>query len=395
MDCFSDRGILMFGSVYEDILRGIKAVLYGDNILNYGSDVIYEVTHSVNLSLSDDFGKHLTLQQELSAEEAFWLHMSNPTSKPSDASPVKIEDPKELPKVSLVNESLKKLKFKIVRLDNVVKIRTTPNAHTEDIFYVFDRALLNGNNGSQTVFDQWYDVFKEQFDSIKKTRIRTKEQSNSLIDKLNLKSAENEDLKAQIQDKEQADILWGIVEQAKAKQHLDKELDFACSSKKAKSIESKNANHSEPNHPWGSNATDIPSSSSLVMTGCPDCSLVSGLWMFKTYDREPLSAHELSGEWTRDFIQMTPATFQVRIVSNPVSQQPCIPPTIDDWDHLFQPMFDEYFNPPTNDVSSVQEAAAPRAVVLADSYVLTFIDQDAPSASIPSTQEQEYSPNIS
>ncbi|GJU00612.1 hypothetical protein Tco_1110950 [Tanacetum coccineum] len=38
---------------------------------------------------------------------------------------------------------------------------------------------------------------------------------------------------------------------------------------------------------------DIPSSSSLVMTGCPDFSLVSGLWMFKTYDMEPLSAHEL------------------------------------------------------------------------------------------------------
>ncbi|GJV99761.1 retrovirus-related pol polyprotein from transposon TNT 1-94, partial [Tanacetum coccineum] len=65
------------------------------------------------------------------------------------------------------------------------------------------------------------------------------------------------------------------------------------SSKKAKIVKSNNANHSEPNHTWGSNATDIPSSSSLVMTGCPDCSLVSGLWMFETYDREPLSAHEL------------------------------------------------------------------------------------------------------
>nr|GFA69852.1 hypothetical protein [Tanacetum cinerariifolium] len=44
-------------------------------------------------------------------------------------------------------------------------------------------------------------VFKEQFDSIKKKRVRTKEQSDSLIDKLNLKSAKNEDLKAQIHDK--------------------------------------------------------------------------------------------------------------------------------------------------------------------------------------------------
>ncbi|GKD43604.1 hypothetical protein Tco_1268249 [Tanacetum coccineum] len=44
-------------------------------------------------------------------------------------------------------------------------------------------------------------------------------------------------------------------------------------SKKAKIVESKNANHSKPNHTWGSNTTDIPSPSSLVMTGCPDCSL--------------------------------------------------------------------------------------------------------------------------
>ncbi|GJT82932.1 hypothetical protein Tco_1057274 [Tanacetum coccineum] len=65
------------------------------------------------------------------------------------------------------------------------------------------------------------------------------------------------------------------------------------SSKKAKIVESKNANHLEPNHTWGSNAIDIPYSSSLIMIGCPDCSLVSGLRMFETYDREPLSAHEL------------------------------------------------------------------------------------------------------
>ncbi|GJX28251.1 hypothetical protein Tco_0236330 [Tanacetum coccineum] len=42
---------------------------------------------------------------------------------------------------------------------------------------------------------------ENQFDSIKKTRVCSKEQSDSLIDKLNLKSAENEDLKAQLQDK--------------------------------------------------------------------------------------------------------------------------------------------------------------------------------------------------
>ncbi|GKE03118.1 retrovirus-related pol polyprotein from transposon TNT 1-94 [Tanacetum coccineum] len=58
---------------------------------------------------------------------------------------------------------------------------------------------------------------------------------------------------------------------------------------------------------------------------------------------------------------------------------------------------------PTNDNEDLSkldakadiEATAPRAVVLADSSVSTSIDQDAPSASIPSTQEQEHYPIIS
>ncbi|GJR17782.1 retrovirus-related pol polyprotein from transposon TNT 1-94 [Tanacetum coccineum] len=394
-----------------DDISNLKAVLMA-NISNYSSDVISEVPHSETY-LNDMENQSVHAMQDfeqtpavdvtdneitkLSAEQAFWLRMSNPTSKPSDASPVKIE----APKVSLVNENLKKLKFHLSRFDNVVKIRTTPDARTKDewgfehtkavfnneiipflkslkdIFNVFDKDLLNEIMEVQTVFDQMdavvqqssvdkqcleitkkelllendptftkiivsrfslsvmnsmsligesvniyrkrkescdkcfnleaellksqnahndllksysqlekhcislelsiqlnqeifqkdkscnnqnaleipeffenndlkaqlqdkdttiyklkdiiksmrekskeenvnYDygeietknielensvVFKEQFDSIKKTRVRTKEQSDSLIDKLNLKSAENEDLKAQIQDK--------------------------------------------------------------------------------------------------------------------------------------------------------------------------------------------------
>ncbi|GJX88206.1 hypothetical protein Tco_0340220, partial [Tanacetum coccineum] len=55
------------------------------------------------------------------------------------------------------------------------------------------------------------------------------------------------------------------------------------SSKMAKIVESKNANHLEPNHTWGSNATDIPSSSSLVMTGCPDCTLIARIMEYGDY----------------------------------------------------------------------------------------------------------------
>ncbi|GJT37524.1 retrovirus-related pol polyprotein from transposon TNT 1-94 [Tanacetum coccineum] len=76
---------------------------------------------------------------------------------------------------------------------------------------------------------------------------------------------------------------------------------------------------------------------------------------------------------------MTLATSSTGLGLNPVSQLPCLPQKRDGWDRLFQPMFEEYFNPPTIDVSPVQEAAAPRAEVLTDSPVSTSIDQDAPS----------------
>ncbi|GJR44331.1 integrase, catalytic region, zinc finger, CCHC-type containing protein [Tanacetum coccineum] len=78
---------------------------------------------------------------------------------------------------------------------------------------------------------------------------------------------------------------------------------------------------------------------------------------------------------------MTPATSSLGLVPNPIPQQPCIPPLRDDLDRLFQPMFDEYFNPPTIGVSPVLVVVVARAVDLAESPVSMSIDQDAPSTS--------------
>ncbi|GKD58905.1 hypothetical protein Tco_1296414 [Tanacetum coccineum] len=66
---------------------------------------------------------------------------------------------------------------------------------------------------------------------------------------------------------------------------------------------------------------------------------------------------------------MTPTTSSLGLVSNPIPQQPCNPPNRDDWDRLFQPMFDEYFNPPPSAISPVPVTAAPRAIDIADSPV--------------------------
>ncbi|GJY80285.1 hypothetical protein Tco_0493036 [Tanacetum coccineum] len=100
----------------------------------------------------------------------------------------------------------------------------------------------------------------------------------------------------------------------------------------------------------------------------------------------PMRVASINGKSSKPELQyMTPATSSTGLVLKPVSQQPCIPPNRNDWDHLFQPMFDEYYNPLTIVVSPVQEVAAPRAEVLADSPVSTSIDQDAPSTKSPKT----------
>nr|GEV03115.1 uncharacterized mitochondrial protein AtMg00810-like [Tanacetum cinerariifolium] len=82
----------------------------------------------------------------------------------------------------------------------------------------------------------------------------------------------------------------------------------------------------------------------------------------------------------------------VGLVPNTISQQPFIPQKRDDWDCLFQPMFDEYLNPLSIAISPIQEAVAPRTVVLADSPVLTFVDQDAPSTRSSSNVRQTHTP---
>ncbi|GJT33123.1 hypothetical protein Tco_0923542 [Tanacetum coccineum] len=78
---------------------------------------------------------------------------------------------------------------------------------------------------------------------------------------------------------------------------------------------------------------------------------------------------------------MTPATSSSGLITNLVLQQPFNLPNRKDWDRLFQPMFNEYFNPLSSDVSPVQVAATPRAVDIVGSPSSTTIDLDAPSTS--------------
>ncbi|GJW00043.1 hypothetical protein Tco_1555294 [Tanacetum coccineum] len=90
--------------------------------------------------------------------------------------------------------------------------------------------------------------------------------------------------------------------------------------------------------------------------------------------------------------EMTPGTISSGLVQNPPPSTPYVSPTKNDWDFLFQPMFDEYFNPPPSVVSLVHVVAAPRTVDLTGLPSSTPIDKVAPSTSTSSTIHETQSP---
>ncbi|GJZ08849.1 hypothetical protein Tco_0543132 [Tanacetum coccineum] len=93
----------------SDDLSSAKAVLM-ENLSSCDSDVLSEAMHM------------------LRKPQVFY----DDTHKQALA-PVKIEDPRELPKVILVNESLKKLGYELASFDKVVKKRTTSDAITAGV----------------------------------------------------------------------------------------------------------------------------------------------------------------------------------------------------------------------------------------------------------------------
>ncbi|GKA16730.1 hypothetical protein Tco_0696567 [Tanacetum coccineum] len=122
-----------------------------------------------------NFPTRFVPQTELSAEQAFWSR----NSVNSSIRPTNVEVPKELPKFSMANTNLKKLKHHLANFDVVVKERTTPTAITEgswgfehtkacfrdeiipfvqalkDLFSTFNQHLVDELSEVQNVFYQY------------------------------------------------------------------------------------------------------------------------------------------------------------------------------------------------------------------------------------------------
>nr|GEW20328.1 hypothetical protein [Tanacetum cinerariifolium] len=280
--------------------KQLKTKLYDGSVIQKTNNIVIRDSEET-LMLEDESRSKMFQKQKdpmMSKKKVNTKPNSVNSEKPNLSSrPTIVEVPNELPKVSMVNSSLKKLKFHLASFDVVVKERTTATAITEDtwgfehtkacfrdeiilfvkalkdLFNSFDQFLIDELTEVQNVFNQMEqaveqhrveinrfqdkmkyvlkenerlleqaintyivnivvnanvnyacetvkecercvtletelqrdfikrNTYKKLYDSIKSSRVRSKEQCDDLIKQVNIKSAENSNLNASLQEK--------------------------------------------------------------------------------------------------------------------------------------------------------------------------------------------------
>ncbi|GJY06006.1 retrovirus-related pol polyprotein from transposon TNT 1-94 [Tanacetum coccineum] len=177
-----------------DELNTAKVALMA-NLSHNGSDALAETLMLAEESRSKMLLKQkdpIMLEKKVNTTPVDYANSMNFAEPTLSSRPTKVEVPKELPKVSMVNTSLKKLKHHLASFDVVVKERTTATTITEGLWGV-SKLIAENEHLKQT--------YKQLYDSIKPTRIRSKEQCDDLINQVNLKYVEISVLNASLQEK--------------------------------------------------------------------------------------------------------------------------------------------------------------------------------------------------
>ncbi|GJZ93212.1 hypothetical protein Tco_0665277 [Tanacetum coccineum] len=179
------------------------------------------VDYAVLNQLSQDFKTRFVPQTELSVEQDFLSKNSMNSPEPTFSSrPTKVEVPKELPKVSMVNTSLKKLKYHLAGFDVVVKEITTPTAITEgswgfehtkacfrDEIIPFVKALKDlFNTFNQYLVDELFEV-QNVFHQMEQAMEQHRLESKTFEVKINQVLNENERLLEQVLSKDIMNII--------------------------------------------------------------------------------------------------------------------------------------------------------------------------------------------
>nr|GEV56401.1 hypothetical protein [Tanacetum cinerariifolium] len=183
-----------------DELNTVKVALM-ENLSHYNSDVLTEKEESKNIDREIALEKkikqldNIVYKRDQSAQtvhmftkpQFFYDHTTKQALDPSPSStPSRVEVPKELPKRELnlngnvnedkVKKDIDKIETINIELDHRVLKLIAKNEHLKQIY-------------------------KQLYDSIKLTRVRSKEQCDALINQVNQKSVEILDLNANLQEK--------------------------------------------------------------------------------------------------------------------------------------------------------------------------------------------------
>ncbi|GKA06010.1 retrovirus-related pol polyprotein from transposon TNT 1-94 [Tanacetum coccineum] len=193
----------------------LEPKLYDGNVIKSTSAIVIPDSEETLMLAEESRSKMLLKQQDpmvlekkVNTTPVDYANSMNFSDPSPSCRPTKVEVPKELPKVSMVNMSLKKLKHHIAGFDVVVKERTTATTITEGSFG-FKHTKASFRDEIIPFVKALKDIFNT-FDQY-------------LIDEL----TEVQNVFHQM-EQEQAAILREVVEQGKSQIPLNKSLDSTC-----------------------------------------------------------------------------------------------------------------------------------------------------------------------
>ncbi|GJV42739.1 retrovirus-related pol polyprotein from transposon TNT 1-94 [Tanacetum coccineum] len=187
--CFDHRWSTAYGHSFQNPFylkkaQQLEPKIYDGNVIKNTSAIVIPDSKETLMLTEESRSKMLLKQDPMMLEKKVNttpVDYANSVNSPEPtlfSRPTKVEVPKELPKVSMVNTSLKKLKYHLAGFDMVVKERTTPTTitkgswgfkHTKacfrdeiipfvkalkDLFNTFDQYLIDELSEVQNAFYQ-------------------------------------------------------------------------------------------------------------------------------------------------------------------------------------------------------------------------------------------------
>ncbi|GKA44266.1 retrovirus-related pol polyprotein from transposon TNT 1-94, partial [Tanacetum coccineum] len=233
----------------------LEPKLYDGNIIENTSAIVIPDSKETLMLAEESHSKMILKQQDPIMLEKKVITTLNPLFL---VDPPTVEVPKELPKISMVNTSLKKLKHHLVGFDVVVKEKTMTTTitkgswgfeHTKacfrdeiipfvkalkDLFNTFDQYLIDELSEVQNVFHQMEQAV-EQYRKALVDNVVTKHTIDLEMLKIDVEPITPKFLNKKIahsayikHTQEEATVLRDLVEQVKSKYPLDHSLESAC-----------------------------------------------------------------------------------------------------------------------------------------------------------------------